>query len=117
MMTDEKAEMLKQMKIKQVHFAWDKYEDKEIVVPRFRAFKEITGWDKRKLGVYVLTNFDTTFDQDLERVYTLRNLGYNPYVMIYDKQNVPRGHDLRRLQRWVNSRVAFSAVEKFEDFK
>lgn len=117
MMTDEKAEMLKQMKIKQVHFAWDKYEDKEIVVPRFRAFKEVTGWDKRKLGVYVLTNFNTTFDQDLERVYTLRDLGYSPYVMIYDKQNVPRGHDLRRLQRWVNSRVAFSAVEKFEEFK
>lgn len=117
MMTEEKAEMLKQMKIKQVHFAWDKYEDKEIVVSRFRAFKEITGWDKRKLGVYVLTNFNTTFDQDLERVYTLRDLGYSPYVMIYDKQNVPRGHDLRRLQRWVNSRVAFSAVEKFEDFK
>ena len=35
MMTEEKAEMLKQMKVKQVHFAWDKYEDKEIVVPRF----------------------------------------------------------------------------------
>lgn len=117
MMTEEKAEMLKQMKIKQVHFAWDKYEDKEIVVPIFRAFKEVTGWDKRKLGVYVLTNFNTTFDQDLERVYTLRDLGYSPYVMIYDKHNVPRGHDLRRLQRWVNSRVAFSAVEKFEDFK
>ena len=117
MMTEEKAEMLKQMKIKQVHFAWDKYEDKEIVVSRFRAFKEITGWDKRKLGVYVLTNFNTTFDQDLERVYTLRDLGYSPYVMIYDKHNIPRGHDLRRLQRWVNSRVAFSVVEKFEDFK
>lgn len=55
--------------------------------------------------------------QDLERVYTLRELGYNPYVMIYDKQNVKRGNDLRRLQRWVNSRVAFAAVEKFEDFK
>lgn len=117
MMTEEKAEMLKQMKVKQVHFAWDKYEDKEIVVPKFKRFKEITEWDKRKLGVYVLTNFNTTFEQDLERVYTLRDLGYNPYVMIYDKQNVPRGHKLRRLQRWVNSRVAFSAVEKFEDFK
>lgn len=116
-MTEEKADALRQMKIKQIHFAWDKYEDKDKIVPKFKNFKEITGWDKRKLGVYVLTNFNTTLDQDLERVYTLRDLGYNPYVMIYDKQNVPRGHDLRRLQRWVNSRVAFSAVEKFEDFR
>lgn len=29
LMTEEKAEMLKKMKIKSVHFAWDKYEDKE----------------------------------------------------------------------------------------
>ena len=68
MMTEKKAEMLKQMKIKQVHFAWDKYEDKDIVVPKFKQFKEITQWDKRKLSVYVLTNFNTTHEQDLERI-------------------------------------------------
>lgn len=116
-MTEEKADMLRQMKIKQIHFAWDRYEDREMILPKFRAFKEITGWDKRKLGVYVLCNFNTTLEQDLERVYTLRELGYSPYIMIYDKQNVKRGSDLRRLQRWVNSRTAFYAVEKFEDFK
>lgn len=116
-MTEEKADALKKMRIKQIHFAWDRYEDKDMIVPKFKSFKEITGWDKRKLGVYVLTNFNTTLEQDLERVYMLRDLGYSPYVMIYDKQNVPRGHDLRKLQRWVNSRVAFSVVEKFEEFK
>lgn len=116
-MTEEKIKMIQQMKIKQIHFAWDRYEEKNLIIPKLREFKEITGWDKRKMGVFVLTNFDTTLEQDLERVYTLRELGYNPYVMIYDKQNVKRGNDLRRLQRWVNSRVAFAAVEKFEDFK
>ena len=60
---------------------------------------------------------DTTFEQDLERVYILRDLGYNPYVMIYNKQDVPKGHALRRLQRWVNARAAFRTVKKFEDFK
>lgn len=49
-MTEEKADALRQMKIKQVHFAWDKYEDRDMIIPKFRAFKEITGWDKRKLG-------------------------------------------------------------------
>lgn len=117
MMTKEKAEMLKQMKIKQVHFAWDKYEDKDILVPKFKQFKEITQWDKRKLSVYVLTNFNTTHEQDLERIYTLRELGYCPYVMIYDKEHLPKGHITRRLQRWVNMRAVFEKTPRFEDYK
>lgn len=116
-MTKEKADMLRKMKIKQIHFAWDRYEDKNMIIPKFEQFKEITGWNKRKLGVYVLCNFNTTLEQDLERVYILRELGYTPYIMIFDKQNVKKGSDLRRLQRWVNSRTAFYAVEKFENFK
>jgi hypothetical protein len=117
MMTEEKAEMLKQMKVKQVHFAWDKYEDKDIVVPKFKQFKEIVKWDKRKLSVYVLTNFNTTHEQDLERIYTLRELGYWPYVMIYDKEHLPKGHITRKLQRWVNMRAVFETIPKFEDYK
>lgn len=116
MMTEEKAELLKKMKVKQVHFAWDKYEDKNIVVPKFKQFKDITQWDKRKLSVYVLTNFNTTHEQDLERIYTLRELGYWPYVMIYDKEHLPKGHITRKLQRWVNMRAVFETIPKFEDY-
>lgn len=116
-MTVDKAEAIKKMKIKQIHFAWDQYEDKEIVVPKLKKFKEITQWDKRKLAVYVLTNFNTTHEQDLERIYTLKELGYWPYVMIYEKEKLPRGHITRRLQRWVNMRAVFDTVPRFEDYK
>lgn len=116
-MDAEKTESLMRMNISRIHFAWDRYADKDIIVPKLAEFARLTGWDHRKMDVYVLTNFDTTIEQDLERVCTLRDLGYSPYVMIYNKQDVPRGHVLRRLQRWVNSRNAFHAVEKFEDFK
>lgn len=116
-MTEEKAEYIKQMKIKQVHFAWDRYEDKEIILPKFKAFKEITQWDKRKLPVYVLVNFNTTFEQDLDRIYTLRDLGYWPYVMIYEREKLPKGHVLRRLQRWVNMRAVFEKTPRFDDYK
>ena len=115
-MNDEKIEHLKRMKIKQIHFAWDKYEDKEMIVPKFEKFKKITGWDRRKMTVYVLCGFNTTFEQDLERVYTLRNSGYSPYVMIYDKYKLKKKDPLKRLQRWVNSRFAFAACERFEDY-
>lgn len=116
-MTEEKAVYIKQMKIKQIHFAWDKYEDKDMIIPKFKAFKEITGWDKRKLPVYVLTNFNTTHEQDLERIYTLRELGYWPYVMVYERDKLPKGHITRRLQRWVNMRAVFETTPKFEDYR
>lgn len=116
MMTREKAEMLKQMKIKQIHFAWDRYEDKESIVPKFKMFQELTGWGYWKMAVYVLCNFNTAFEQDLERIYTIRDLGYNPYVMIYNKENIPQGHRLKHLQRWVNNRIIFRSCEKFEDY-
>lgn len=117
LMTKEKAEMLKMMKIKQVHFAWDRYEDKEKIVPKFKEFKQMTQWDCRKLGVYVLCNFNTTLKQDLDRIYTLRDLGYTPYVMLYNKENIPKGDVLRRLQRWVNSRIIFRAVKDFGEYE
>ena len=116
-MDKEKIKVLRQMKIKQVHFAWDNYGDREVIVPKLKEFAEITGWSRKKLNVYVLTNFDTTFEQDLERIYTLREMGYMPYVMIYNKQETKQGSDLRKLQRWVNSKVAFMSCKRFEDFK
>lgn len=116
-MTDEKAECLKRMKIKQIHFAWDRYEDKNIIVPKFKKFAELTGWGYQKMTVYCLCNFNTTFEQDLERIYMLRDLGYSPYVMLYEKNKIPVGHKLRQLQRYVNSRVIFRSCDNFEDYK
>ena len=117
LMTEEKAELIKQMKIKELHFAWDRYEDKDIIVPKFKMFKEITQIDIRKLIVFVLCNFDTTIEQDLERIYTLRDLGYWSYVMLYDKEHIPKNSDLRKMERWVNSRIIFATVPRFEDYK
>lgn len=115
-MTEEKAEMIRQIKTKNIHFAWDRYQDRDMIVPRFKRFKEVTQWDYRKLTVYMLTNFDTDFSEDLDRVYTLRDLGYNPYVMIYDKEHTNPMDDVRKLQRWVNNRILFRSIKRFEDY-
>lgn len=116
LMTEEKAEMLKQIKIKQWHFAWDRYQDKEKIIPKFKMFKEITNINERSLIVYVLCNYDTTLEQDLERIYTLREMGYWAYVMLYDKEHIPSGHILKKLARWVNNRYIFAKCERFEDY-
>ena len=108
--------MVSKLRVKAVHFAWDRYEDKDLILPKFQMFKDISGWGYSKLSVYVLTNFDTTFEQDLERVYTLRNMGYDPYIMVYDKAHTTTKDNGRRLQRWVNNRILFRAVPTFEQY-
>lgn len=117
LMTEEKAEMLKQIKMKRLHFAWDRFQDKEIILPKFKMFQEISGKRANDLIVFVLCNFDTTIEQDLERIYTLRELGYWAYVMLYDKENIPKQHDLRKLQRWVNNRIIFARCKTFDEYK
>ena len=54
-------------------------------------------------------------EENLHRIYTLRDLGYDPDVMIYDKPHAPK--ELKRLQRWVNSPWIFRTCERFEDYK
>lgn len=98
-------------------FAWDNYEEGKVIVPKLKEFAEITRWGRKKMSVYVLTNYNTTLKQDLERIYTLREMGYMPYVMIYNKQGTKKGSTLRRLQRWVNSKIAFMSCKRFEDFR
>ena len=118
LMTEEKAEMIKQLKIKELHFAWDRYEDKDIVVPKFKMFKELTNIDIRKLIVFVLCGDreKKVLETDLERIYTLRDMGFWAYVMLYDKENIPKGHELRKLQRWVNNRFIFARCNTFEEY-
>ena len=80
-------------------------------------FKDATGWNRAKMVVYVLTNFNTTLAEDLDRIYTLRDLGYSPDVRIYEKYALPEGHILRKLQRYVNAPWIFNSVKRFEDYK
>lgn len=115
-MTAEKIEAIRRMKMRAIHFAWDRYEDKDKVLPKLQMFREITGWDHNRVRVYVLTNFNTTIEQDLERIYTLRDLDCDPYVMIFDKGNTRNWDDVRRLQRWVNNKYVWRKCKTFEEY-
>jgi hypothetical protein len=111
--TADNVELLRRVRVKQIHFAWDN--PQEDLTGHFERFKQLSGIaDYRKLGVYVLTNYNSTHDEDLYRIETLRDLGYSPYVMIYDKQNAPR--ETRLLQRWVNNKFIWRSCERFEDY-
>jgi hypothetical protein len=107
------ADMIGKLKLKRVHFAWDN--PNEDLSAQFRAVKKATGFNERKIGAYVLTNFNSTHEQDLYRIYKLREIGVEPYVMVYDRQNAPDFY--RRLQRWVNYRPIWYTCDKFENYE
>ena len=119
LMTEEKAEMLAQIKTISLHFAWDRYEDKDIIEPKFKMFRSKTKVSTHNLQVFMLTGDRQrrVTDEDLYRIYWLRDNGYAPFVMIYDKEHIPKGHELRRLQRWVNNHFIFWSCKRFEDYK
>lgn len=105
---------LNKMRIKEIHFAWDNH--RENLVPHFKKYAAAAKHKPhgRYGTVYVLTNYGSTMEEDLYRIYTLRDLGYNPYVMIYDKPNAPR--ETRRLQRWCNNRMIFRSEPDFRKY-
>ena len=117
LLNKKNIDIIKNIKVKAVHFAWDNVKDERYIVPKLQLFKEKTGWSRRKMSVYVLTNFNSTHEEDLHRIYTLKKLGYNPYIMIYEKEKLSQGHITKRLQRWVNSRRIFETVRRFEDYE
>lgn len=113
MTTPEIAIALGRIRVKRLHFAWDNPNDD--LRQHFKNFHE---WYPRKSSsrkaVYVLVNYCSTMEENLYRIYTLQELGYDPYVMIYDKPNAPR--EIKRLQRWCNSKFIFRSCS-FEAYE
>lgn len=117
LLTKEKMEVLRQVKLKTIHFAWNDYKQKDAVLRGLRLFKDMYGKNLEKghqAQVFVLVNYDTTLEQDLERVYTLRDMGFEAYIMVYDKQHAAPVY--KSLQRWCNNRAIFHKIPKFEDY-
>lgn len=110
---DDDIDDLNHMKIKVLHFAWDN--PKDDLEERFRNFAEKFRRKSHCKSVYVLTNYNSTMDENLYRIYTLRDLGYDPYVMIYNKPEAP--DEIRKLQRWCNNKIIFKTVRNFDDYK
>lgn len=114
LMTKEKAESISRVRVKLMHFAWDNPID-DSAYKKLLEMRPYFRQNERNLGAYILTNFNSTFEQDIDRIYKVRDAGYTPYVMIYDKYHAPR--KVRLLARWCNNRRVFRKVRRFEDFE
>lgn len=116
LINDNNLDLLKQIKLESIHFAFDRWEDREIIESKLRAFAYKTGYNrnKGKVTVYILTNYNTTLEQDIYRIQLCRELNFSPYPMIYDKEHCKPIY--KRLQRWCNNFI-FWSCPKFEDYK
>ncbi len=109
LVNEENAKMLAECKFynwkftyRQLHFAFDTPEI-EPEVRRGIGILEDAGVKPRKMMFYELVGFNTGFGQDLHRFEVLRELGVDPFVMIYnDRRDIPI---LRHFARWVNKRI------------
>jgi len=115
LVNDRNLELLKRINLDSIHFAFDRWQDKEIIEPRLRQFAEKTGFhrNKGKVMVYILVNYDTTIEQDLYRIQLCRELNFQPYPMIYDKEHCEKIY--KRIQRWCSPFV-FWKVPEFEQY-
>lgn len=80
-----------------IHFAWDNIKDEKAVLSGIGLLQN-EGFDlRRKVSFYILCGFNTTFEEDLYRVQTLRDLGVQSFVMPYKKTKM-----INALARWTN---------------
>lgn len=114
--TPEIAEMLRHIKTKMWHFAFDFMKNEEQIVKGLRTFVEIVKPNERRCSVYALTNFDTSIEDDLYRVNKIREIGLMPDVRIYRKESLPRRHILRDMQRWCNNRLIYRSCPDFMEY-
>ena len=114
MLTEEKIFALNEVKTKMVHFAWDLMAQSDKVLEGLELYRKFGKIKERNRRVYVLTNFDTTMDENLYRIKTLQKMEFDPYVMIFDKPNAPQ--KLLKLQRWCNNKFIYRKCPNFEDY-
>lgn len=102
---EENVKLLAKIKVKMIHFAFDDIKQEKSIVKGLKLFKEISNISENKTGVYILTNYNTTHQQDLYRVKVVQELGYRPYIMIYNKKSAPQ--ITKDLQRWSNNKLIY----------
>lgn len=110
--TDEVAKALNKVKRSTVHFAFDFMKNEKMIIKGLKTYQKYC-----KIGqndsVYILTNFDTTIEQDIYRVRMVQEAGLLPDIRIYRKNTAPKV--VRDLQRWCNNRFVYRSCD-FMDY-
>jgi hypothetical protein len=110
--TTEQAEALASIRFinqnrtkKQVFFAWDNINEEKQIRRGIKKCMD-AGIRPAQMAFFVLIGFNTTHEEDMHRVETLRGFGCDPYVMPYNKADPYQ----KKFARWVNHKAIFKSV-------
>jgi len=112
LITPEIAKALSEVKmLRSLHYAWDLMKFEQQVLDGIKKLAEhVKTW---RHMCYMLTGYNTTFEEDVYRFRRLRELHVDPYVMPYNLQYPSDKH--RHFARWVNGRIY--KVCSFDDYE
>lgn len=102
---DQKARLLSKVRLwKQIHLAWDSVKDEKEVLRGLEMLLKHNS--PKRLMIYVLIGFDSTFEEDLYRIERLREMKLDSFAMPFDRSNPYQ----RNFARWVNHKAIFKSV-------
>ena len=114
-MTEEQAYWLNRLKLKgNIHIAWD-LPQLDLTMKLNEVTKYIAPY---KLTCYVLIGYNSTIEQDLFRIQTLRSFGIHPFVQPYrdfENKRVPTQYE-KDLARWCNNKFLYKSCD-FKDYE
>lgn len=111
LITPEIAKALSEVKhLRSLHYAWDLMKFEKQILEGIRILSQyIKTW---KQMCFMLTGYNTTFEEDMYRYKKLEELGVKPYVMPYNKVYTSKKHHC--FTGWVNGR--YHTVCDFEEY-
>lgn len=111
LVTPEIAQALSEVKhFTSLHYSWDLLQFEHQIIKGIKTLsKNVKTW---KHMCYMLTCFNTTFEEDMYRFNRLVELGVTPYVMPFNHVYVSEKH--HHFARWVNGH--FYNACKFDEY-
>jgi hypothetical protein len=97
---DDIIKLFSKLKVKRYHFAWDQMQDSRIIQENLLKTKNILGLGRSKISLYILTNFDTSFEEDMFRIEWCLKNDIFPDVRIFNKHKLPPRSIYYSLQSW-----------------
>jgi len=109
LVTRENARLLRKTRFynwkfnhRQLYFSFDLPEIEDAVRRGVKILSDV-GIKPYSLRFYVLTGFNTTFEEDMHRFQVLTDLGTEPFMMVYNnRKDLPLQ---RAFSRWVNRMI------------
>lgn len=110
LMTEDIAKAMSEVKhLRSIHYAWDLMGFERQVMDGIRILSKYI--KPYRHMCFLLTGFNTSYEQDMYRFKRLSELGVDPFVMVYNEKPDIRLH---HFARWVNSRIYKSC--SFEEY-